>query len=91
MKTKKVNPPEIFFTPPSLVTDYYEGNFESLSSLLKEKDVALVTFYAPWDAASLQVREEIEIVAKFYHNEVCLMVKFVLHLLFFSNIAKFYS
>lgn len=52
------------------MTDYYQGNFESLWKLVKEKDVALVTFYAPWDAACLQVREEIENVAKFYHNEV---------------------
>ena len=65
-----MNPPEIFFTPPSLVSDYYLGNFDNLWTLLKEKDVSLVTFYAPWDAASLQVREEVEIVAKFYHNEV---------------------
>ncbi|GFY73479.1 thioredoxin domain-containing protein 11 [Trichonephila inaurata madagascariensis] len=70
LKTKKVNPPDIFFEPPSLVTDFYNGNIKQLLSLISEKDVSLVMYYAPWDASSLQAREEFETVAKFYHNEV---------------------
>ncbi|XP_055944258.1 thioredoxin domain-containing protein 11-like [Argiope bruennichi] len=70
LKTKKVNPPNTFFEPPSLVTDFYTGNIKQLLSLISEKDVSLVMYYAPWDASSLQAREEFETVAKFYHNEV---------------------
>ncbi|XP_035205049.1 thioredoxin domain-containing protein 11-like, partial [Stegodyphus dumicola] len=70
LKTKKVNPPGIFFVPPSLVTDFYQGNVQQLLSLQSEKDVSLVVYYAPWDAACIQAKEEIETVAKFYHNEV---------------------
>ncbi|XP_054718361.1 thioredoxin domain-containing protein 11-like [Uloborus diversus] len=70
LKTKKVTPPELFFLPPSLVTDFYQGNVKNLLSLLSEKDVSLVVYYAPWDASCLQFRPEIETVAKFYHNEI---------------------
>ncbi|KFM83105.1 hypothetical protein X975_12874, partial [Stegodyphus mimosarum] len=69
LKTKKVNPPGIFFAPPSLVTDFYQGNIQQLLSLQSEKDVSLVIYYAPWDATCIQAKEEIETVAKFYHNE----------------------
>ncbi|XP_042905850.1 thioredoxin domain-containing protein 11 [Parasteatoda tepidariorum] len=70
LKTKKANPPKIFFEPPSLVTDFYTGNFKNLYALISEKDVSLIIYYAPWDATSMQAKEEVETVARFYHNEV---------------------
>ncbi|XP_023239102.1 thioredoxin domain-containing protein 11-like [Centruroides sculpturatus] len=69
-KTRKANPPQKFFSSSSLVADFYLGNLQALNTLISENDIAIVLYYAPWDAGSMHAKEEFETVARFYHTEV---------------------
>lgn len=49
--------PKPFFRTNSCVDDYYSGNLDAVLNKVNLADVAVVMFYAPWDADSIDSQE----------------------------------
>lgn len=53
----KVPDPKPFFNSNSCVTDFYTGDLTSVLNIVDMVDLAVVFFYAPWDADSIHSKE----------------------------------
>jgi hypothetical protein len=49
--------PKPFFRANSCVDDFYTGNLKTVLEKTSLTDLAIVMFYAPWDADSIDSRE----------------------------------
>lgn len=49
-----------FFSPDSMVTDWYRGQLGEALAVVEKKDISFVMYYAPWDAESQYVKGEFE-------------------------------
>lgn len=72
--------PVPFFGPGCLVDDYYKGDLHSLMTNIGQSAVAIVMYYAPWDADSKDTREIFEEAAQFFGGDVC-----IINFIIFSN------
>jgi len=49
--------PKPFFRANSCVQDFYAGNLKAVLEKASVSDIAVVMFYAPWDADSIDSQE----------------------------------
>ncbi|CAM1303387.1 Uncharacterised protein PB.4097, partial [Pycnogonum litorale] len=68
--SRSIGPPQRFFPVTSLVIDYAYGNMVSMKNRIMDQELSFVMYYAPWDAKSMQAREEFEIAARYFHAQV---------------------
>lgn len=59
-----------FFPRNSVVVDYYKGTVNAAFQRVSEVDLAVVMYYAPWDADSQVTRAEFESAGQFFKDEV---------------------
>ncbi|XP_037302968.1 thioredoxin domain-containing protein 11 isoform X2 [Manduca sexta] len=59
-----------FFSPESVVVDWYRGQLSRALSIINNADVSFVMYYAPWDAESQYVRREFEKAAMILSHRV---------------------
>ncbi|XP_072931972.1 thioredoxin domain-containing protein 11 [Epargyreus clarus] len=69
-KTSRVSQAVRFFSPDSVVTDWYRGELGNALAAIYLKEVSFVMFYAPWDAESQYVRGEFEKAANILKGRV---------------------
>ncbi|KAJ2946055.1 hypothetical protein O0L34_g4974 [Tuta absoluta] len=59
-----------FFSPHSVVTDWYRGQLSHALSYINYEEISFVMYYAPWDAESQYVRDEFEKAANVLRDRV---------------------
>ncbi|KAI5651874.1 thioredoxin domain-containing protein 11 [Phthorimaea operculella] len=59
-----------FFSPHSVVTDWYRGQLSHALSYINYEEISFVMYYAPWDAESQFVRDEFEKAANVLRDRV---------------------
>lgn len=62
--------PKPFFRSNSCVDDFYTGNLKAALEKASLADVAVVMFYAPWDADSVDSQEAFNEACKINNDEV---------------------
>lgn len=70
LKTNKAPLPKPFFSKHSLVVDHFTGSVLKAFERMPDSDFTFIMYYAPWDAASMTVREDFEKIAKYHHDQV---------------------
>ncbi|KAK6623870.1 hypothetical protein RUM44_010726 [Polyplax serrata] len=68
-KIGKAPTPVPFFPRNSVVVDYYKGTVNAAFQRVSEVDLAVVMYYAPWDADSQVTRAEFESAGQFFKDE----------------------
>lgn len=66
----KPPPAKPFFNQSSLVIDFYKGHLSAMVDRVADSDYSFIMYYAPWDAESQAARQQFEIAAQYYQNEV---------------------
>lgn len=69
-KVSKPPPAKPFFNQSSLVIDFYKGHLSAMVDRVADSDYSFIMYYAPWDAESQAARQQFEIAAQYYQNEV---------------------
>jgi len=62
--------PKPFFRTNSCVDDFYTGNLKAVLEKASLSDMAVVMFYAPWDADSIDAQEAFIEACEINKNEV---------------------
>ncbi|GAB6025760.1 hypothetical protein CHUAL_011745 [Chamberlinius hualienensis] len=70
LKTKKASLPDPFFPLNSVVVDYFWGDVYRAFDRVQYADVTFIMFYAPWDAASMDIRWEFEKTSRYFADQI---------------------
>lgn len=71
LRTRKAPAPTKFFNSNNpFITEFEYGQLKELWAKFEQNEVAFVLYYAPWDSECVRARNEIEVVANHYGQQV---------------------